>query len=237
MDSNHAPDSGDIARGYIKVCLYDIPNMADSEPPTALMLTNMFPTIMRYMIMLMLYVIVFTQFKKPNIQFILFIIVFILNFFTILFLYKEFISTPLLIKSFFEVYTERDPPSSRNWMTKFFVGIIGLTALLFICSLSIILVVFDYGKKSTNDFKSYVMTPNNKLLLDQFKTAFRTYMIYLTIFVFFMIYAHTEGAVKKFMFNFASGALSIVLMVTSSYCCVAAVKFLDNKKHHRQLYQ
>ena len=187
--------------------------------------------------MLMLYIIVFTQFKKPNIQFILFIIVFILNFFTILFLYKEFISTPLLMKSFFEMYTEKDPMSSRNWATKFFVAIIGLTALLFICSLSIILVVFDYGKKSTNDFKSYVMTPNNKRLLDQFKTAFRTYMVYLTIFVYFMIYSHTEGAVKKFMFNFASVALSAVLMVTSSYCCFAAVKFLDNKKHRRQLYQ
>ena len=211
--------------------------MPESEPPTALILTDMFPTIMRYMIMLILYVIVFTQFKKANIQFILFIVVFILNFFTILFLYKEFISTPLLMKSFFEVYTERDPPSSRNWLTKFFVIIIGLTALLFICSLSIILVVFDYGKKSTNDFKSYVMTPNNSLLLEQFKTAFRTYMVYLTIFVYFMIYSHTEGAVKKFMFNFASVALSLVLMVTSSYCCIAAVKFLDNKKHRRQLYK
>ena len=189
--------------------------MPESEPPTALILTDMFPTIMRYMIMLILYVIVFTQFKKANIQFILFIVVFILNFFTILFLYKEFISTPLLMKSFFEIYTE----------------------LLFICSLSIILVVFDYGKKSTNDFKSYVMTPNNRLLLEQFKTAFRTYMVYLTIFVYFMIYSHTEGAVKKFMFNFASVALSIVLMLTSSYCCIAAVKFLDNKKHRRQLYK
>ena len=211
--------------------------MPDSEPPTALVLTNVFPTVMRYMIMLILYVIVFTQFKKPNIQFILFIIVFILNFFTILFLYKEFISTPLLMKSVFDLYTEKDPQSSRNWATKFFVSIIGLTALLFVCSLSIILVVFDYGKKSTNDFKSYVMTPNNKLLLEQFKTAFRTYMVYLAIFVYFILYSHTEGAIKKFMFNFACIALSAVLLITSSYCCVGAVKFLNNKKHRRQLYQ
>lgn len=211
--------------------------MPESELPVSIVLTNLFPTIMRYMIILILYVIVFVQFNKANIQFILFIIVFILNFFTILFLYKEFISTPLLMRDFFEVYTERDPMSSRNWMTKFFVMIIGLTALLFICSLSIILVVFDYGKKSTDDFKSYVMTPNNALLLEQFKTSFRTYMVYLTIFVYFIIYSYTEGAVKKFMFNFASVALSVVLMITSSYCCVAAVKFLDNKKHRRQLYQ
>jgi hypothetical protein len=211
--------------------------MPDSEPPTALLLTNMFPTIMRYIIMIVLYAIVFIQFKKANIQFILFIIVFILNFFTILFLYKEFVSTPLLIKSFFDLYTEKDPRSSRNWATKFFVIIIVLTALLFIASLSIILVVFDYGKKTTDDFKSYVMTPNNKLLLDQFKTAFRTYMVYLTIFVFFMIYAHTEGAVKTFMFNLASGVLSIILIITSSYCCIAAVQFLNNKKYRRQLYQ
>jgi cbb3-type cytochrome oxidase subunit 3 len=162
-------------RGYIKVCLYDIQNMADSELPTALILTNMFPTIMRYMIMIILYVIVFTQFKKPTFQFIFFIIVFILNFFTILFLYKEFISTPLLMKSFFEIYTERDPISSRNWATKFFVAIIALTALLFICSLSIILVVFDYGKKTTNDYKSYSMTPLNKKILERCKSIITGY--------------------------------------------------------------
>jgi hypothetical protein len=211
--------------------------MPDSEPPAALVLTNMFPTVMRYMIMIILYAIVFIQFKKANIQFVLFIVVFILNFFTIMFLYKEFVSTPLLMKSVFDLYTEKDPQSIRNSATKFFVVIIGLTALLFIASLSIILVVFDYGKKSTDDFKSYVMTPNNKILLDQFKTAFRTYMVYLTIFVFFVIYAHTEGAVKTFMFNVASAALSIVLMITSSYCCIAAVQFLNNKKYQRQLYQ
>lgn len=211
--------------------------MPESEPSSALILTDMFPTMMRYMIMLILYIIVFTQFKKPNIQFILFIIVFILNFFTILFLYKEFISTPLLMKSVFEIYTERDYQSSRNWLTKFFVIIIGLTALLFICSLSIILAVFHYGKKYTNDFNSYVMTPNNNLLLEQFKTGFRVYMVYLTIFVFFMIYSHKEGTAKKFMFNIASIILSIVLIITSIYCCIAAVKFLDNKKYSRQLYK
>ena len=211
--------------------------MPQSEPPMAIILTNIFPTIMRYMIMLILYVIVFTQLKKPNIQFILFIIVFILNFFTVLFLYKEFISTPLLMKSFFELYTADEPLENRNWMTKFFVIIIALTALLFICSLSIIVVVFDYGKKSTNDFKSYVMTPNNKILLNQFITTFRTYMVYLAIFVFFLVYSHTEGPVKRFMYNFAAVLLSVVLMATSSYCCIAAVRFLDNKKYRRQLYQ
>jgi hypothetical protein len=208
-----------------------------AEPSAALVMTNVFPTVMRYFIMLLLYIIVFTQFKKPNIQFILFIFVFILNFFTVLFLYKEFVSTPLLIKSVYDLYASNDPQDTRNVFTKFFVLIIALTALLFVCSLSIILVVFDYGKKTTNDFKSYVMTPNNSILLDQFKTAFRTYMVYLAIFVFFVIYAHTEGAVKNFMYNIACIILSAIIIITSTYSCIAAVKFLDNKQKHRQLYQ
>lgn len=206
--------------------------------PDALILTKLFPNIMRYMILFILYIIVFVQFRKANIQFILFIIVFILNFFTILFLYKEFISSPLLMKSFFNLYRFDEPQEGRNWLTRFFVSIIGLTAVLFICSLAIILVVFDYGKKSTNDFKSYTMTPNNRILINQFISGYRTYMIYMGIFVFFLIYSHTsDETVKRLMFNFAAIILSIVLMVSSSYCCYAAVKFLDNKKHRRQLYQ
>jgi hypothetical protein len=208
------------------------------EQSDAVILTDLFPTIMRYMIMFILYIIVFVQFKKANIQFILFIIVFILNFFTILFLYKEFISAPQLMKSFFNLYRFDEVNEHRNWLTKFFVIIIGLTSLLFICSLSIILVVFDYGKKSTNDFKSYVMTPNNQILINQFISAYRTYMIYMTIFVYLLIYTHVMNpAIKRVMFNFAAIVLCIVLMVSSSYCCYAAVKFLDNKKHRRQLYK
>lgn len=208
-----------------------------AEPSAALVMTDVFPTVMRYLIMALLYIIVFTQFKKPNIQFILFIFVFILNFFTVLFLYKEVVSTPLLMKNMFDLYASNESQDTRNVFTKFFVLIIVLTALLFVCSLAIILVVFDYGKKSTNDFKSYVMTPNNSLLLNQFKASFRTYMVYLSIFVFFVIYAHTEGAVKTFMFNIASVVLSAILIITSSYSCMAAVKFLGNKQNHRQLYQ
>ena len=208
-----------------------------AEPSTAIILTNVFPILLRYVVLAILYMILFIQFKKPTIQFILFIIALILIILTCIFLFKDISSTPLLTKSIYDLYLSTDPAESRNVLTKFFVIIMILTVLLFIASFSIVLAVFDYGKKTTNDYNSYTMTPNNTLLLNQFKASFRTYIIYLAFFAFFIIYSHTEGAAKKFMYNTACIILSIIVVISSSYCCVAAVKFLDNKKHRRQLYQ
>jgi hypothetical protein len=207
---------------------------ATEKEQNSMEFSNIFPTLFQYLVLVFLYFIVFDNFKKPSIRFIIFIIVFILHVFTVIFLFKDITSTPLLMRSLYDQIAEGD---LKNWMTKYFVVIMGLTSLLFIASFSIILAVFDYGKKSTNNYKSYTMTPENEILLKKFEKSFKSYLIYLLMMVYFIIYAHSSGRTKIMLFNIACVILSVIIIITSVNCCMVSVKFLDNRKYKRQLYQ
>lgn len=205
-------------------------NKADS-----LEYTNLFPTLFRYLILGSLYVSIFMNFKKPSIQFILFIVVFILNFFTLIFISKDLFSTPLLTQA---IYGQLPANSDfNNGFAMYFVIIILATLGLMIASIAIILAVFSYGKKSTNDYTTYSMTPSNAMLISQFQSSYYSYIIYLAMFVYFVIFAHTTGATKRLMFNIGCLFFSLVVILTSVFCCLASIQFLKIKQNKQQLYE
>jgi cbb3-type cytochrome oxidase subunit 3 len=158
---------------------------------------------------------------------------FILNFFSFIFVARDMLSTTELMKNIYGV----SDSEYQNPYVKYFATIIGLTLVLFLCSLSVVLAVFDYGKKKTNDFTAYTLTPANKSLMQTFELSYRQYMLYLAIFVYFIVFAHTTGTMRTIMLNIACIILSVILLSTSIYCCVVAVDFFNNKKYKRQLYQ
>jgi hypothetical protein len=190
------------------------------------------PGIFRYAVLFTLYMMCFFYIYNNSTQFILFIVIFILNFFTILFLYKDFLSIPELSDSLFG-----ESEVMGNTFTKLFTFAIVITLTLNIATFGMILAVFDYGKKSTNDYLSYTMTPQNVKLLTEFKEWYYRYMIYLGFLAFFVAYSHTTGKLKIMLQNIIGTMLSIAIIVISSYECYLAVKFLDNLLHKRQLYQ
>lgn len=199
--------------------------------------STLFPTIFRYFVLFVLYIIVFTNFSKVNIKFILFMVMIILTFFTTIFVGRDMFSSVGLMKTIYGTFTENDPIEYKNPYVFYYVVFIGMTILLLLCSISIILSVFDYGKKSTSDYMSYTLTPMNAILINDFEVSFQTYMIYLALFVYFIIFAHAQGTAKVLMFNIACIIMSIFLLYMSIYGCYLSVKFLDNKKYKRQLYQ
>lgn len=199
--------------------------------------STLFPTLFRYIVLIVLYLIVFANFSKVNIKFILFMVIMILNFFTAIFVGRDMFSSMGLMKTIYGTFTENDPLEYKNPFVVYYVALIGLTMLLLFCSISIILAVFDYGKKSTSDYMSYNLTPMNSLLMYQFELSFQSYMIYLSMFIYFIIFAHTQGTAKVLMFNIACLLMSIVILYVSIYGCYISVKFLDNKNYKRQLYQ
>ena len=204
-------------------------NKADS-----LEYTTLFPTLFRYLILGSLFVTVFMNFKKPSIKFILFIILFILNFFTLVFICKDLFSTPLLMQS---IYGQLPVNSElNNGFAMYFVLIILASLGLMIASIAIILAVFSYGKKTTNDYTSYSMTPSNAVLLSQFESSYYSYIIYLAMFIYFIIFAHTTGVTKKLMFNIACLIFSVIIVLTSVFCCLASIEFLKIKQYSGQLY-
>jgi len=198
---------------------------------------QLFPTLFRYIVLAILYVVVFMNFTKVSIQFLLFMLIMILNFFTILFVGRDMIASSGLMKAVYGTFTEQDSPIYKNPFTVYFIGAILLTALLFVCSISIILAVFDYGKKSAVDFKSYTLTPVNAFLMNNFQIYYQQYIIYLAVLVYFIIFAHTEGETKLLMFNLAAIVGCLVLVGSAAYCCYLSVLFLNNKKYRKQLYQ
>ena len=196
--------------------------------------TNLFPTLFRYIVLLGLYVLAFSKFKNVSIQFLLVMVFFVLNFFTLIFVGKDILSTPELMKN---IYGISDNPEYQNPYITYFAAIIGLTILLFVCSLAIILAVFDYGKKKTTDYRSYTLTPVNTKLMNSFEFSYQTYMVYLAMFIYLIIFAHTTGRMKTLMLNLGCILLSIIIIYTSVDCFITAVRFLDNKTYKRQLYQ
>ena len=199
--------------------------------------TELFPTLFRYIVLAILYMVVFANFTKVSIQFLLFMVIMILNFFTMLFVGRDMIVSSGLMKAVYGTFTEQDSQIYKNPYTIYFVGAILLTALLFVCSISIVLAVFDYGKKSATDYRSYKLTPLNTLLMNQFQLYYQQYIIYLAGLVYFIIFAHTEGETKLLMFNLAAIVGCLVIVVSSIYCCYLSVLFLNNKKYKKQLYQ
>ena len=199
--------------------------------------STLFPTIFRYFVLFILYLIVFANFSKVNIKFILFMVMMILTFFTTIFVGRDIFSSIGLMKTLYGTFTENDPLEYKNPFVFYYVILIGLTILLLLCSISIILAVFDYGKKTTSDYMTYTLTPMNSILINEFELKFQTYMIYLSMFIYFIIFAHTQGTAKVLMFNIACILMTIVILYMSIYGCYLSVKFLDNKKYKKQLYQ
>lgn len=190
---------------------------------------NFLPDIFRYGVLGFLYITCLLYFYNNSTQFILFIVVFILNFFSIVFLYKDFFSLPILTESLFG--------ENSNNFTKFFVFSIFITLILNIATFSIILSVFDYGKKTTNDYLTYTMTPNNVQLLTDFKKYYYWYMISISFFVFVIVFAHASPVLKVVLQNMIGFILSFVIIGISSYQCYLSVEFLKNRRYKLQLYQ
>jgi hypothetical protein len=161
----------------------------------------------------------------------------ILQFFVIIFACKDIFSTTQLTKAMFDQYSENDPVEERNPLAKFMVFITVLLILLPIASLGMVLAVFDYAKKTTNDYSTYTLTKENEELMSLFQKIYRDYIMYLVILVYFIIFAHTKGTSKMMMFNIGCAALIIILTGLAGYNIYLAAQFLKVKKSKQQLYQ
>jgi hypothetical protein len=172
--------------------------------------------VFRYAILVILYIICFLFLYNNSTQFILFIVIFILNFFTIVFLYKDFLSVPELATN---LIGDSENVGPGSMFTKLFVFAILITLTLNIATFGMILAVFDYGRKSTNDYLSYTMTPQNMQLLTEFKGWYYCYMVAIGFFAFFIIYSHTTGRLKLMLQNMIGVILSITVIYIASYEC------------------
>jgi len=194
-----------------------------------------YSVVFRYIVLVLLYVITFIYIYKIHTQFVLFIVFFILSFFTILFLYKDLFSIPLLSRYFFSSPLNFGF-SGENSYNKIYIILLFITLLLNLSTISIILAVFDYGKKSTNSYSSYSMLGSNNTLLKDIKLNFQSYMANLAMFVVFITYIYSSDNIKKYMEILIGFIFASSLIYSSIINCISAVKFLQIRKKKRQLY-
>lgn len=211
-----------------------IPNIQPSSPVDT---AGIMSVILRYTILIVLYFIVFYHLRLENMQFILFIILLILLFFTVLFFFRDFLSIKSLMFALFNPDFNMDFTGDNSSYVKIFVFVILITLLLQFCGAAIIIAVFDYGKKSTNDFNTYQLTLPNSILMNEYKKILEYFMIFVFLFAYIVTISYSTGKIKNIITNITGIIISILLLVLAPYSVYLTVEFLKNKKHNRDIYQ
>ena len=214
------------------------PNIIMNNKPDnmAVKSADIFGVIFRYTILIFLYIVTFVYISKNSLQFIMYIILFILNFFFIVFLFKDLLSNAAISKALYQ------SPMAFNLgepygMIKIFISTIFLALVMQIISITMMLVVFDYGKTTTNDYLSYEMTlPNMKIVLE-FKEIIMWTTILIGMMAYILILSCAEGKVKGFILNVMSAVLSVIIIAIASYGIYVSINFFKIKEKGQQLYQ
>lgn len=212
-----------------------ITNIPASSPPIDT--SGVISIILRYSILVLLYFIVFYYFRLESTQFILFIVLFIILFFTMLFLFRDFLSIKSLMFALFNPDFNFDFTGDNSSYVKIFIFVILITLLLQFCGVAIVIAVFDYGKKSTNDFNTYKLTLPNMLIMTEYKKILEYLCIFVFLFSYMIVVNYSSGKIKNILLNISGIIVSILLLILASYSIYLAVEFLKNKKFRRDIYQ
>jgi len=200
-------------------------------------LENIFPIVARYGILGVLYIIVFFYFKYENIQFILFIVLFILNFFTLVFLGYDFGNSPDLMKYMANPEITFDIIKNNTAFSKIFVFAIVISLLMQICSIAIILSVFDYGKSTLNDYLSHSMTLPNTLILNRSIQLYKYSFIILFVFAYTVLFSYSTEKVRNSLLNIGGIISTMAILAMTSYNIYLSTEFLKTRQKHQQLYE
>lgn len=189
-----------------------------------------FDILFRYAVLILMFTIsFFTIMKNYTTQFIMFIVLFILNFFGSVFVIRDILFLP----NFYMAFAS---PSMSSYLT-FFTFALVVTVLAHFCSLSIILAVFDYGKKSKYDFRVKKMSEKNTKILTDFKKIFISSTALVGLLAFLLVYKHVSPEIQELMFKIISTMISLALLGMIGYELFLSVQFLKTKQHHNPLYQ
>lgn len=212
-------------------------NTATNVSPMQIDMTNIISIVLRYTILLVLYFIVFYYLRLESTQFILYIVLLILLFFTVLFLFRDFLSIETLMRALFNPDFNLDFTSENSSYVKIFVFVILITLLLQFCGAAVVIAVFDYGKKSTNDFNTYQLTLPNALIMGSYKKVLEYFMIFVFMFSYIITATYSTGKIKNIILNVSGILFSLLLLALAPYSMYFAVEFLKNKKARRDIYQ
>ena len=195
----------------------------------SVLVKSTFDVLFRYSVLILMFIIsFFTVMKNSGMQFIMFIVLFILNFFGGIFVIRDILFLPGYYQAFMTPIA--------NFLSFFTFALI-VAILAQFCALSIILAVFDHGKKSKYDFRVGKMSEKNTKILTDFKKIFISSTALTGLLGFFIIYRHVSDETKQLMYLIINTMISLAVLGLIGYELFLAVEFLRTKQRHTPLYQ
>ena len=191
----------------------------------------------RYAMILFLYMIAFIYIFNNSSQFILFICIFILNFFGGIFILRDIFTNPVLLTKVSYGVSDMNIKEDDPIYLKIFLFTICVGFISQFVSLILLFVVFTYGMPNSNDFSVYQMSSDTIQLLYKYKIAFIVSTSLLCLLGFFILYRYLSIEIQNVMRNLLCIGFTLGILGLTSYEMYLAVEFLKIKQKHMRLYQ
>jgi len=209
-------------------------NIINLAPPSG---KDIVMVIVRYSLVIILLIITFLYIYNPSIQFIMFIVLLILIIFGSTFIVRDISVTQRIFSEtapFMNIY------SSNTAFSFLFLFAIGISVIFKIISITLFIVVLNYGRQQLADSKnsldstlnsdnSYTLTKYMQLVISS------TILAGLLAAMVFILYA--TPPVRIAIANIAALFLSIAIIVLNTYEMIYASSFFDVFKKKGMVYQ
>jgi len=191
----------------------------------------------RYGILFTLFIITFLNIFKPNIQFIMFIILLILIVFFATFVLRDVLATSSILaetipfKNFYTVNKE---------LTLLFLFGVSASIIFKIISLTLFIVTFNYGRKqltNNNNISNSSLTSDNSITFNNYIRIFIGSSILIILLIALIFILHSSYEVRVCIINIGSLLLTLSILGLSSYEMYYASRFFDVFKTKGIVYQ
>jgi len=218
----------------------DVYNIMSKIKGGALNTTDAMTTSIRYGILIILLSISYNYMNNTNIQFIIFILIFILIVIGASFLLHDVLQTKSMMDKMNTPDVITSITTNSSTFLTIFLGIIGTNILIKIVSIILIIVVLNYGRKELNNKDTSAtkkMSSYNSSIIQKYIQNFiiSSMMMIALIILIFITYASDE--LRIIIKNITALALSAGIVGISIYEIYYSVMFLKVQQKKGLLYE
>jgi len=197
--------------------------------------TELIGGIIRYSIVMVLILISFLNIFNANIQFMMSITLLILFVFSVTFIIRDILATTSLLTEANEILRLT---STSIYFRNFFLATIIIGVIFKIISLTLFIVVFNYGRNQlSNSNGTPSLTKDNSITFNTYIALFITSTIAMGLLLLMVFILYTSYETRVAMINISSTIISITILGICSIEMIYASRFFDIFKYKGVVYQ
>ena len=211
-----------------------VPTLSNMKPPSG---KDIISVIIRYSIICVLLIITFLYIYNPTIQFIMFIVLLIVIVFGATFIVRDITITQRIwseTSPFMNIY------SSNTAFSFLFLFAISVGLILKIVSITLIIVVLNYGRRQLSNSNSSLtseLNTDNTITINKYMRFFISSTILLALLTAMVFILYATPPVRVAIANISAIVLSLGVIVANIYEIVYASSFFDIFKRKGLVYQ